>query len=76
MRISLTTPDNRVFEVNPLKIDALAEAQDGEWAVGTHTIVYYGNPTFQQGVKETIAQIKQLEGAAKNEEKISVHRAH
>lgn len=75
MRITLTTPDDRIFEVNSDKIDALEQAQAGEWAPGTNTIVFYGIPTIRQGVKETIDQIHKLEGA-KNEEKASIHRAH
>lgn len=73
MRISLTTPDGRVFEVVPSKIDALVDAIPDVWAEGTRTIVFYGIPTFQQGVRETIEMIKKLEES--NEEKISIHRS-
>lgn len=59
MRIELTTPDGRVFEVDPDRIDILEQAQPHMYAAGVQSLVYIGG--HQQGVKETIAQIKALE---------------
>lgn len=75
MRISLTTPNGYIFEIQPSKITALLtmDPKGDMWAPGTCTIVSYGDPTIQQAVKETIAIIKQMEEAL--EKKISLHRS-
>jgi hypothetical protein len=60
MRIELTTPDGRRFEVNPSSISILVEAEPGEWALSVKSLVYTIDG-HKQGVRETIEQIKELE---------------
>lgn len=69
MRIELTTPDNRRFEVNPAKIDILVEAIPGLYAPEVKTVIYAAG--LAQGVCETIEHIKELEN-----EKIPLHSSH
>jgi hypothetical protein len=59
MRVALTTPDGRQFEVDPDKIDILEEAQPHMFAPGVASVVYVGG--HMQAVKETVAQIRALE---------------
>jgi hypothetical protein len=65
MRIELTTPDGRKFEVDPTLIKMLEDAQPGMMASGVKAVVYVGDGLHMQGVKETVAQIKQMESVAK-----------
>jgi hypothetical protein len=60
MRIELTTPDGRHFEIDPDKIDTLEEAEAGLMAPSVKSILYIGGR--MQGVRETVDQIKKLEG--------------
>lgn len=73
MRIVLTKPDGKKFEINPKKIDALEEASPGVWAPGVNTIIY-SHEFIRQGVKETVDQIKKMESA--NEAKRALYRTH
>lgn len=61
MRIELTTPDGRHFEIDPDKIDTLEEAQPGTMASGVKSVITFGGRV--QGVKETVIQIKVLESS-------------
>ncbi len=60
MRIELTTPDGRHFEVDPEKIDILEEAQPGQMAPGVKAVIYVGG--HMQGIRETVERVKELEG--------------
>lgn len=61
MRIELTTPDGRHFEIDPDKIDILEDAQPGTMASGVKSVISIGGRI--QGVKETVVQIKALESS-------------
>lgn len=61
MRITLTTPDGRHFEVDPQKIDTLEEPQPGMMSPKVKSVIYVSGR--MQGVCETVAQVKALENA-------------
>lgn len=61
MRISLTTPDGRDFEVDPSMIKMLEAATPHMYAASANSVVYIGDDLHMQAVKETVAQIKQME---------------
>lgn len=64
MRIELTTPDGRPFEVDPSMIKMLEQAQPHMVAATANSVVYVGADLHMQAVKETVAQIKALEAKA------------
>lgn len=59
MRISLTTPDGRRFEVDPETITMLEDAKPGIYDPKVVTVVYAAGHV--QGVCETIDRIEELE---------------
>lgn len=61
MRITLTTPDGRQFEVDPSMIKMLEETAPHMYAASANAVVYIGDGLHMQAVKETVAQIKALE---------------
>jgi hypothetical protein len=61
MRIQLTTPDGRHFEVDPEKIDILEEPVPGTMTKAVKAVISVSGRI--QGVTETVAQIKAMEKA-------------
>jgi hypothetical protein len=75
MRIELTTPDGRRFEVNPDKIDILEEAQRNvvsSYPANVRAIIYVDG--HMQEVCETVEHIKQMEMAVNEQE--ALHHLH
>ena len=72
MRIELTTPDGRKFEIKPDAIDFMEEALPGLYPVNVKAVIYIGER--MQAVCETIEQIKNMEKAVNEQE--ALHRLH
>lgn len=61
MRIELTTPDGRTFEVDPSKIVTLTDAMPGLMAPSVKSVLTVEGVDGMQGVRETRERIRQLE---------------